>query len=87
MNAQPELDQIVSMFDQTLVEFHDAVWSLTELYDDMKEPDETTLAKHIGYVANRREKLIMCARGAYEHFNYVNLLASIPMLHMHGGIC
>lgn len=84
MNEQPAMEQIINLFDQTLVEFHSAVWELTELYDDGRTPTEEFLAKHISYVSNRREKLILCAKAAL--INYGQVL-SIPMLHMHGGIC
>ncbi len=83
---QPELEQIVNLFDQTLVEFQSAIWELTELYDDNKTPSDEFLAKHIGYVSNRREKLILCAKAAEVNHGY-DLMRSIPMLHMHGGIC
>lgn len=86
MSAQPELEQIVSLFEQTLEEFAEAIWQMTELYDDGRTPNEEFLAKHIGYVANRREKLIMCAKAAELNYGQ-NLYRSIPILHMHGGIC
>lgn len=83
---QPELEQITAMFDQTLVEFADSIWELTELYDEGRTPTEEFLTKHIRYVANRREKLILCAKAAQLNYGQ-DLHRSIPMLHMHGGIC
>lgn len=83
---QPELQQIVSLFDQTLVEFMDTIWDMTELYDDGKTPSDETLAKHINYVSNRREKLILCAQAAQINYGH-DMTKLIPMLYMHGGIC
>ncbi len=86
MNNIPELNLIVSLFHQTLVEYIDAIWDMTEVVDPDKTPNDTLLAEHVRRVSNRREKLLMCCHSARKHHDY-EMARMIPILHLHGGIC
>lgn len=86
MNQVPELNIIVSLFHQTLGEYTDAIWDMTDLYDEGKIPNDIILSEHVRRVSNRREKLLMCCHSARTHHG-IEMQRMIPLLHLHGGIC
>lgn len=84
--SKPEPQIIVSLFRKTLIEYIDAIDTLTALYDGGKMPDEALLHEHIMMVAKKREKLYLSVKGAkYHHGSDLGLV--VPQLYLHGGIC